>query len=107
MVVALNRALADAAPLDEQIRLRTQQAATTDERLRNLEEGAKALDDAQRERRTLEELVRTYRAPLRGGAHGRRPRPREGRQRQRRSSGRRPGPGRPGRDTCPTARPAS
>ena len=61
MVLALNRALADAAPLDEQIRLRTQQAATTDEKLRNLEQGAKALDDAQRERRTLEELVRTYR----------------------------------------------
>jgi uncharacterized protein involved in exopolysaccharide biosynthesis len=61
MAVALNRALADAAPLDEQIRLRTQQAAAIDERLRNLEQGAKALDDAQRERRTLEELVRTYR----------------------------------------------
>jgi uncharacterized protein involved in exopolysaccharide biosynthesis len=62
MVLALNRASADAAPLDEQIRLRTQQAAATDEKLRNLEEGAKALDDAQRERRTLEELVRTYRS---------------------------------------------
>jgi uncharacterized protein involved in exopolysaccharide biosynthesis len=62
MVVALNRALADAAPLDEQIKLRTQQAAAIDERLRKLEEGAKELDDAQRERRTLEELVRTYRA---------------------------------------------
>lgn len=62
MVVALNRALADAAPLDQQIKLRTEQAAAIDERLRNLEEGGKALDDAQRERRTLEELVRTYRA---------------------------------------------
>jgi uncharacterized protein involved in exopolysaccharide biosynthesis len=61
MVLALNHALADAAPLDEQIRLRTQQAAAIDESLRNLEQGAKALDDAQRERRTLEELVRTYR----------------------------------------------
>lgn len=61
MVVALNRALADAAPLDQEIALRTTQAAGLDERLRNLEEGAKALDDAQRERRTLEELVHTYR----------------------------------------------
>lgn len=62
MAVALNRALADAAPLEQQIKLRTEQAAAIDERLRNLEEGGKALDDAQRERRTLEELVRTYRA---------------------------------------------
>jgi uncharacterized protein involved in exopolysaccharide biosynthesis len=62
MAVALNRALADAAPLDQQIKLRTEQAAAIDERLRNLEVGGKALDDAQRERRTLEELVRTYRA---------------------------------------------
>lgn len=62
MAVALNRALADAAPLDEQIALRTQQENAIDERLRNLEQGAKDLDDAQRERRTLEELVHTYRA---------------------------------------------
>src|SRR5205085_3770764 len=62
MVVALNRALADAAPLDQQIALRTQQMATMDDRLRNLEESAKTLEDAQRERRTLEELVHTYRA---------------------------------------------
>ncbi len=61
MVVALNRAQADAAPLDQQIKLRTEQAAALDERLRSLEEGGKTLDDAQRERRTLEELVRTYR----------------------------------------------
>jgi uncharacterized protein involved in exopolysaccharide biosynthesis len=61
MVVALNRALADAAPLDQEIALRTQQAATIDQRLRNLEDGAKTLDDAQRERSTLEELVHTYR----------------------------------------------
>jgi uncharacterized protein involved in exopolysaccharide biosynthesis len=61
MVLALNRALADAAPLDQEIALRTQQQATLDQRLRDLEEGAKALDDAQRERRTLEELVHTYR----------------------------------------------
>ena len=59
--IALNRALADAAPLDQEIALRTQQAATIDQRLRNLEDGAKTLDDAQRERLTLEELVHTYR----------------------------------------------
>jgi uncharacterized protein involved in exopolysaccharide biosynthesis len=62
MVVALNRALADAAPLDQQIALRTTQAAAIDERLRSLEAGAKELEDSQRERRTLEELVHTYRA---------------------------------------------
>jgi len=62
MVIALNRAQADAAPLDEQIALRTTQQAGIDERLRNLEQGAKSLEDAQRERRTLEELVHTYRA---------------------------------------------
>ena len=62
MVVSLNRALADAAPLDQQVALRTQQANAIDERLRNLEQGAKDLDDAMRERRTLEELVHTYRA---------------------------------------------
>jgi uncharacterized protein involved in exopolysaccharide biosynthesis len=62
LTVALNHALADAAPLDQEIQLRTQQLAAIDERLRNLENGAKALDDATRERRTLEELVHTYRA---------------------------------------------
>jgi uncharacterized protein involved in exopolysaccharide biosynthesis len=62
LTLALNHALADAAPLDREIELRTQQVAALDERLRNLEDGAKALDDAQRERRTLEELVHTYRA---------------------------------------------
>ncbi|MBV9825881.1 MAG: hypothetical protein JO001_09420 [Alphaproteobacteria bacterium] len=61
MAVALNRAEADAAPLDQQIALRTQQENTLEERLRNLENGAKALDDAQREQRTLTELVHTYR----------------------------------------------
>lgn len=62
MVVALNRALADAAPIDQQIRLRTEQAAAIDDKLRHLEETSKSIDEAQRERRTLEELVRTYRA---------------------------------------------
>ncbi len=62
MVVALNRALADAAPLDQEIALRTRQVAAMDQRLRDLETGARALDDAQRERRTLEGLVQTYRA---------------------------------------------
>ncbi len=62
LTVALNHALADAAPLDQEIQLRTEQLAALDQRLRNLEEGAKSLDDAQRERRTLEELVHTYRA---------------------------------------------
>ena len=61
MVVALNRALADAAPLDQQISLRTQEAANIDERLRSLEDGARMLDQYQRERRTLDELVHTYR----------------------------------------------
>jgi len=61
MTVALNRALADAAPLDKEIALRSQQLDATDGRLRRLEEGAKTLDDEQRERRTLEELVHTYR----------------------------------------------
>ncbi|HEX3862268.1 MAG TPA: Wzz/FepE/Etk N-terminal domain-containing protein [Stellaceae bacterium] len=61
MAVALNRALADAAPLDQQIVLRKQQETAAENRLRSLEDGAKALDDAQRERRTLEELVHTYR----------------------------------------------
>ncbi len=62
MVVALNRALADAAPLDQEIALRTTQEAAIDQRLRNLEDGARSLDDAQREQHTLEELVHTYRA---------------------------------------------
>jgi uncharacterized protein involved in exopolysaccharide biosynthesis len=61
MVVALNRALADAAPLDQQIALRQKELETTDARLRDLEEGATAVDDLERERRVLEELVHTYR----------------------------------------------
>jgi uncharacterized protein involved in exopolysaccharide biosynthesis len=61
MVVALNRALADAAPLDQQIALRQKQAQEIDARLRDLETGAAAIGDLDRERRTLEELVHTYR----------------------------------------------
>src|SRR5262249_21597670 len=61
MVVALNRALADAAPLDQQIALRGEEAAAIETRLRDLEQGARGLDDLDRERRTLEGLVHTYR----------------------------------------------
>jgi uncharacterized protein involved in exopolysaccharide biosynthesis len=61
MVVALNRALADASPLDEQIELRQQEAQQIDTRLRDLEAGAAAIGDLERERRVLEELVHTYR----------------------------------------------
>jgi uncharacterized protein involved in exopolysaccharide biosynthesis len=61
MVVALNRAMADAAPLDQQIELREKQAQTIDARLRDLEDGATAIADLERERRVLEELVHTYR----------------------------------------------
>ena len=62
MTVALNRALADAAPLDQQIALRERQVADIDQRLRDLEEGGKSLAELDRERRTLEELTHTYRA---------------------------------------------
>jgi uncharacterized protein involved in exopolysaccharide biosynthesis len=61
MVVALNRAMADAAPLDQQIDLREKEAQSIDARLRDLEEGATAVGDLERERRVLEELVHTYR----------------------------------------------
>jgi len=61
MVVALNRAMADAAPLDQQIALREKEAQSIDARLRDLEEGATAVADLERERRVLEELVHTYR----------------------------------------------
>ncbi|MBV9552841.1 MAG: hypothetical protein JO032_08635 [Alphaproteobacteria bacterium] len=61
MTVALNRALADAAPLDQQIALRQQQAQQTEAKLRDLESGATAIGDLERERRVLEELVHTYR----------------------------------------------
>ena len=39
----------------------TNRRQTIDARLRDLEEGATAISDAQRERRILEELVHTYR----------------------------------------------
>ena len=61
MVVALNRAMADAAPLDQQIAMRQQEAQQVDARLRDLEEGATAISDLEREKRVLEELVHTYR----------------------------------------------
>jgi uncharacterized protein involved in exopolysaccharide biosynthesis len=61
MVLALNRAMADAAPLDQQIALRQKQAQSIDERLRDLQDGATAIADLERERQVLEELVHTYR----------------------------------------------
>jgi uncharacterized protein involved in exopolysaccharide biosynthesis len=61
LVLSLNRAQADAAPLDQQIVLRTQEAAAIETKLRDLEEGAKSLTELERERRTLEELSHTYR----------------------------------------------
>lgn len=61
MVVALNRALADAAPLDQQVAMRQQELQHIDERLRDLEQGATQIDELERERRTLEELTHTYR----------------------------------------------
>jgi uncharacterized protein involved in exopolysaccharide biosynthesis len=61
MAVALNRAMADAAPLDQQIALRQKQAQSIDERLRDLQDGATAIADLDRERQVLGELVHTYR----------------------------------------------
>ncbi len=61
LVVQLNRALADAAPLDQQIALRTRQAEAIEDRLKELEAGSQAVDRLERERRMLEELVHTYR----------------------------------------------
>jgi uncharacterized protein involved in exopolysaccharide biosynthesis len=61
MAVALNRALADAAPLDQQIAMRQQELTRIDERLRDLEQGATAIDELERERRTLEEFAHSYR----------------------------------------------
>ena len=61
MVVALNRALADAAPLDAQIAQREKEQQGIEARLRDLEEGATEIADLERERRVLEELVHTYR----------------------------------------------
>jgi polysaccharide biosynthesis protein PslE len=61
MVVALNRALADAAPLDQQLALRQKEADAIEARLRELQDGATAMADLERERRVLEELVHNYR----------------------------------------------
>ncbi|HVC52193.1 MAG TPA: Wzz/FepE/Etk N-terminal domain-containing protein [Stellaceae bacterium] len=62
MVVALNRALADAAPLDQQVALRTREAKSIETRLQALVEGARQVDAMERERRELSELSHTYRA---------------------------------------------
>jgi uncharacterized protein involved in exopolysaccharide biosynthesis len=61
MIIALNRALADAAPLDGQIALRTSQLKDIDDRLRALSDGQQALQDLDRERGMLDDLVHTYR----------------------------------------------
>lgn len=61
MTLQLNRELADAAPLDQQIDLRQQQLAHIDERLRDLEQGGTQIAELERERRTLEELTHSYR----------------------------------------------
>ena len=62
MAVALNRALADAAPIDQQIALRTVEAKSIETRLQGLVGGAQEVDNLERERRELEELAHTYRA---------------------------------------------
>jgi uncharacterized protein involved in exopolysaccharide biosynthesis len=61
MELALNRALTDAAPLDQQIALREEQVRTIDARLRDLQEGATTIANLDRERQVLEELVHSYR----------------------------------------------
>jgi uncharacterized protein involved in exopolysaccharide biosynthesis len=61
LTVALNRALADEAPLQQQIALRTQEANHIQQRLRALEDGAVTLGDLEREKAMLNELVHTYR----------------------------------------------
>ena len=62
MVVALNRALADAAPLDQQIAMRTQEAAVDRNAAARPRAQAPARStDLERERRELEELAHTYR----------------------------------------------
>jgi uncharacterized protein involved in exopolysaccharide biosynthesis len=61
MEVALNRALADAAPLDQQIALREEQVRAIDARLRDLQDGATTIGNLERERQVLAELVHTYR----------------------------------------------
>ncbi|HEY1796689.1 MAG TPA: Wzz/FepE/Etk N-terminal domain-containing protein [Stellaceae bacterium] len=62
MVVALNRALADAAPIDQQIAMRTVEAKNIDARLQALTESGSKVDNMERERRELAELAHTYRA---------------------------------------------
>jgi polysaccharide biosynthesis protein PslE len=61
MVVALNRALADAAPIDQEIALREQEAKNIDARLQALTESGSKVDNMERERRELAELAHTYR----------------------------------------------
>jgi uncharacterized protein involved in exopolysaccharide biosynthesis len=61
LTVALERAGADAAPLDAQIALRTRELAAVDAQLRNLEDGSQKLKELEREQRLLDELVHTYR----------------------------------------------
>lgn len=62
MTVALNRALADAAPIDQQIALRTEEATNIDARLQALTEAGSNVDNMERERRELAELAHTYRS---------------------------------------------
>jgi polysaccharide biosynthesis protein PslE len=62
MVVALNRALADAAPIDQEIALRTEEAKNIDARLQALTEAGSKVDNMERERRELAELAHTYRS---------------------------------------------
>jgi uncharacterized protein involved in exopolysaccharide biosynthesis len=62
MTVALNRALADAAPIDQQIALRTEEAKNIDVRLQALTEAGSNVDNMERERRELAELAHTYRS---------------------------------------------
>ena len=107
MVVALNRAQADAAPLDQQIALRTRQAAAIDGQLRKLEDGGKAIDDAERERSTLEELVHTYRTQYEQARMNEDLDREQRRQRQRRAAGVERRRRRPGRISCRMPSPAS
>jgi uncharacterized protein involved in exopolysaccharide biosynthesis len=62
MVVALNRALADAAPLDQQVALRTDEIKRIDTRLQELTDGAQQLDTLEREQRELQQLAHDYRS---------------------------------------------
>lgn len=62
MVVALNRALADAAPIDQEIALRAEEAKNIDARLQALTVAGSNVDNMERERRELAELAHTYRS---------------------------------------------